>query len=478
MPSKNNSSRQLNMSYSGDNRFEKSLRNPSFFIIPELVPEQTRRSNPAIKELLKFISDDSRLFATAVTDRTATNNSGESQRAAERTVEDASAITAKPVLSVIAGKGTDFDGVAKKINALRAMGLRDFIAVTGNLLHPTNDDDAPEQASTNTDEYTDSVDIVRLAVDSGTDTCPGATVNPFKYIHEDQFFQYVKMIRKINCGARFIVSQAGWDMKKYQELMWFLRSREIVIPMIARIAVLTPSGCADGAWSAPGIRLPLFLAAAVERGTTCPEKFLNAQAELAAFTAVGCKMMGYSGIQLTGIKTPQELENFLDKFDDALAHYPTYRDWATAWKERFGGSSFVPFSSQFSERIPFYLYNSLMNPELRDYDAMLSDASSIPIPSPSLADKVQSKLASPDTPQWIKKTASRWTGHKNPRNEQIAQCLGLDNASCPKHLSQGPCGGSTPDGLCEAGKLPCFFQRVIRLAAWNRQIDFLEDNKK
>ena len=42
----------------------------------------------------------------------------------------------------------------------------------------------------------------------------GAAVSPFKYSEPSQMQQYYKMEKKIACGAKFLVTQVGWDWKK------------------------------------------------------------------------------------------------------------------------------------------------------------------------------------------------------------------------------------------------------------------------
>ena len=87
--------------------------------------------------------------------------------------------------------------------------------------------------------YMDSLDTLAAIKAFLPDVSLGAAVNPFKYTPEDQCLQYAKMFRKCAAGANFIVTQAGWDMKKYQELQWFMQMRELVKPVLARIAFLS-----------------------------------------------------------------------------------------------------------------------------------------------------------------------------------------------------------------------------------------------
>ena len=461
---------QLELNLNGDRRFADKLKNASFFMVMELHPSN-RMENAELDELFKFILDDSRVFATAVTDRWNDTPVEYSIELAER----AKALTGKPVLSLLSGKDRSFEDIGKYLANYRRLGIRDFLAVTGNYLDS-------ERAGVRNDypgKYTDAVDIVRLGLQSG-DSCMGCAVNPFRYIPEELFGQYTKLIRKINNGASFVVAQGGWDMKKYQEVLWFLRSRELFVPMVARLFVLEkPEERLSSNQLFPGVQLPLSLMSQLEQEQELDsETFFTAQAKRAAFMAAGCQLMGYSGIQVAGLHGVRELETFLDLFDGMQTLYPTYKAWAKAWQERYSAMNFVPYAPIFSSQVPFYLYNALLDPRYSQFDTGYAVPSEIKIALPSLADRVQSSLVDPDTPEWIKKTVTHWTGKEKMNPDALTHCLGLENSSCPKRLTQGPCGGAKADGICEASGEPCFFQRITRLAVWSRQLEYLEDSNQ
>ena len=454
----NETDMQFKLSYAGDSRFASMLEDPSFSIVLELPSADEPAS---IKELLKYVGETPSVFAVALLDG--------SDIAPEKRqldfAEEAIAVTAKPVISYVSGRGKSYEDVRSVINSLRTLGLRDFVAVTGDFRKGTA-------------SYMDSLDIISAISETGDDNCIGGVVNPFKYLHEDQFFQYCKLIGKVNAGARFIVAQAGWDMKKYQELIWFLRSREILVPAMARICVIDTSD--EGLLSMgihPGVSVPLHIAAAAQRSASDAARFTAEQAHTAAFVAAGCRLMGFNGIQLSGIHTAGELEAFLDEFNGILEKYPTFEAWATAWNETYNEIAFVPVMPNLGKKPPFYLYGSLMVPEIQAYDAKDAMSSEDAIPSPSFADKLRYYfLARQSTPECLRR-AAKWLARCKYTDAQLDGCLGLNPDSCPKRLLKGPCGNCGPDGICETGEGLCIFQRIARLALKNGLVSKLEGEK-
>jgi len=451
------------MGHTGDERFAQRLRAGDFFLLVEMQPVNSadRTELEKQRQLLRLCATEERVFGMVVTDRIA----GESTPGPLPLAADAAAVTAKPVVCVVSGKGVDRSHLATQINSIRSLGLRDFLAVTGDLsdkhLEMASNADAP--AATFRYDYTDSLDSLRLIRELGADNMAGAVVNPFKYLPEESFWQYAKMVRKCQAGARFIVCQAGWDMAKYQELVWYLRARDMLIPLVARVSVIGQQAEQNGL----DTEHPLFLTATYTRKESERKDAL----ELAARMAVGCSHLGYSGVLFRDIQDADDLRCLLDLFQNIREALPNWTAWVQDWRERFQGVSFVPFVEKYSRNPPFYLYRSLMDPAIRDYSFYTAHPAQPRIARPALVDILSERLSREGTPRWLRTSLGKWL---RGGREEGQLCFGLDNHSCPKHLCFGPCGGSRADGTCEAGNAPCFFQRVWRLAAWHGQLEQLE----
>jgi methylenetetrahydrofolate reductase (NADPH) len=67
---------------------------------------------------------------------------------------------------------------------------------------------------------------------------PGAVVSPFKYTEGSQMQQYYKMEKKIACGAKFFITQVGWDWRKSLELFQYVNENNLQIPIIGNVYFL------------------------------------------------------------------------------------------------------------------------------------------------------------------------------------------------------------------------------------------------
>ncbi|MGA2059721.1 MAG: methylenetetrahydrofolate reductase C-terminal domain-containing protein [Thermoguttaceae bacterium] len=72
-----------------------------------------------------------------------------------------------------------------------------------------------------------------------TDFFIGCAVSPFKRHERELLPQYFKLIRKIACGAQWVIPQLGYDMRKFDEVKLFLDVRGIDIPLIGNVYLLS-----------------------------------------------------------------------------------------------------------------------------------------------------------------------------------------------------------------------------------------------
>ncbi|MBU1719373.1 MAG: methylenetetrahydrofolate reductase, partial [Bacteroidetes bacterium] len=73
-----------------------------------------------------------------------------------------------------------------------------------------------------------------------TDFYLGCAVSPFKTSEAEQVMQYEKLKYKIKAGAKFIVPQLGYNIRKSHELLTYLRENNLNVPVFGNIYKLSP----------------------------------------------------------------------------------------------------------------------------------------------------------------------------------------------------------------------------------------------
>ena len=129
------------------------------------------------------------------------------------------------------------------------LGIKNVLALTGD--HPILGDHPNAKPVFDLD----SVSLLQVAtklmggrdmngneLDGKPDFCLGAVVNPGAEPYELYELQLIKMQKKIECGAKFIQTQAIFDLEKFGEFM--NRAQKFGVPVIGGIIILKSAGMA------------------------------------------------------------------------------------------------------------------------------------------------------------------------------------------------------------------------------------------
>ncbi len=130
-----------------------------------------------------------------------------------------------------------------------------------------------------------------------TDFLLGAVTSPFKWREASSFMQYAKLSKKVHAGARFIISQLGFDSWKHAELIAHARrSLGITVPILGSVYLLTGGrarlmrkGEVPGCFVSPG------LLARVEQEAASEDKGRHARRDRAALQVAILKGLGLPG---------------------------------------------------------------------------------------------------------------------------------------------------------------------------------------
>ena len=147
----------------------------------------------------------------------------------------------------------------------------------------------------------------------------GCVVSPFKMTRAEQEWQYAKLLAKIRAGAVFVISQLGFDMDRYEELIRFMNQHAPGIPVLASLFIPGPAVArvmAEG--GVPGVVLSRQLADRIRNEGR--EERLERAAKMAAVL----RGLGYAGIHLGGTG--------LD-FDDVARVLDRAGELASTWRQ-------------------------------------------------------------------------------------------------------------------------------------------------
>ncbi len=229
----------------GNNYLKSALETGEFFCSAELVLERDH----TVPEAEAFVHDAAReargVKIISLTDLPGGNPSLPPEAFASFVLEQG-----LTPLAHLTGKDGNRSFIEGRLHAFARMGVHNILALTGDAqktaylgkAKPVFDVDSILilwliQALRQGLEYSVGK---RQSRTSPFDFFPGAVVNPYKTREPDQMMQFYKLELKVAVGARFIITQLGFNLRKLVELKQYM-SREGLghVPVIANVYVPT-----------------------------------------------------------------------------------------------------------------------------------------------------------------------------------------------------------------------------------------------
>lgn len=368
-------------------------------------------------------------------------------------------------LIYLSGRETTFERMVELVQLCRAAGIRNLLPVSGDF-----------RPNMTRNVFTEDVRTIKWIKEHYPEAMPGAVVNPYKYRADTQFAQFFKLIKKLKTGAGFVVAQAGWDMRKLQALKWYMEYRNIDFPIIARLMLLTPRSLEQirgGAF--PGITVsPDFEAILHNELAFSAKQFEAAQWRRLELQAAGCKFLGFSGIQIAGVDTPDKIRLTAMRIKAALREFSSFDQWVEEYCAYQAKAEMAPTPNS------FMMFDDLLSKQYFDPSVKFCRYGQLSSLNP------QDKFL-----YFIKNMLFKHCDGQRPSGRRIlkkilAGCSGCGNcrlqdtafictAKCPKKLANGPCGGVKQNGRCEISSATCIHNRIAAVHEWQGNLDKLED---
>ena len=301
----------------------------------------------------------------------------------------------------------------------------------------------------------------------------GAVVNPYKTSEPDQMMQLYKLELKVAAGARFIITQLGFNLRKLLEVKQFLMREGLGgVPLVAQVYVPTATIARmmkDG--EVAGCVIPDALIERLEKEKK-PERL-----ERAALMVAAAKDLGFAGAHVGGFRL-------------AHADYVTIRDRALEigadWRQRVEDLIF-PYPGEFyllppgegGLSDPDATYQTAASPHLSLLQHLTLAVHEHLVAGDSsgarfLSARLGVSAGLPNDDSWRCGFWYRLLGAATLYRRAVLGCLSCgdclqDHLSyagctmrwCYKGLRNGPCGGSRVDGSCEAhADLRCAWENV------------------
>jgi 5,10-methylenetetrahydrofolate reductase len=348
-------------------------------------------------------------------------------------------------------KDHNSDAITASLVAFRAKGIESVLALTGD--KPVRSQGVFEVESVGLLQLIQRMnDAACLKAGPGqwdgvTQFFPGAAVSPFKYTEASQMQQYYKMEKKIAAGARFLITQLGYDWRKSLELMQYLKENNLDIPVLGNVYLLTTMNPAprlmhDG--KLPGCFVSDEFLAALQREN------LEQHIERAAQQVAMYKALGAAGVDVGGLPDFDTFVKILDRADKIGGDWEKCKDnlcWPGAdrfylYDEAGQRTSPGPRRKRLAQRCFNLTHRLILDPEHRGFKVGRGFLRFVGAgKGTGFAYRSFATL----------EKAIKYAGFQC---QDCGDCYLPENfgyctmGGCEKGLSNAPCGDSTVDGRC------------------------------
>jgi 5,10-methylenetetrahydrofolate reductase len=369
----------------------------------------------------------------------------------------------------ISCKDMNRDAIISLLNSHRASGVESILALTGD--KPTEAKGVFELESIGLLNLIGRLnnDAILRAEPQTLNSIPqlfsGAAVSPFKYTEASQMQQYYKMEKKIASGAKFLITQVGWDWKKTVELMKYLTEAKLDVPVIGNVYLLSTITPAPRLMH--DIKLPGCFVSDELFEKVCREN-VDEHIERAAQQIAMYKSIGASGVDIGGVSDYGMFIKMLKRAAEIGDDWQQYKD-NLCWpgKDAFylydeTGCRVKP--SKYKKTFGHYLFNfmhtAILDPKHKGFHCLK---------------KTMKFLGADKGKGFFYKSFNLFEkSAKYPLFdcEECGDCFLPENfglctiGECEKGMDNAPCGDSTADGKC--GNNPdniCIGDKIYKAAA-------------
>jgi methylenetetrahydrofolate reductase (NADPH) len=320
----------------------------------------------------------------------------------------------------------------------------------------------------------------------------GCVVTNHKRHEREVMPQYFKLRKKAQAGARFVINQIGWDVRKDDELLRWIRRDGLGLKALANVYLLSrPAARAFRQGKIPGVVVTDELLELAERHSASADKGRAFFVDLAAKQVAVSRGLGFSGVYLGGHMPAETFREILDR------------------AASFGEDDWRQFAHelQFPAQDEFYFFEpdpqtGLSSDEVNAayLESKRRRRTDLRVPLKyRVSRRLHERVFASEAPLFPAGQAFYRSVEKTPRVvqkaahalEQAAKVPLFDchdcgdcslpeiayvcpESQCAKNQRNGPCGG-TRDGLCEVYDSECIWSDAYeRLKAYGEEESMLD----
>jgi methylenetetrahydrofolate reductase (NADPH) len=478
------------------------LSQPGVFVVAaEVVTARgviTATRSRSLVETARELGADPRVDALSITD----NPGGHSMLSPDALGTDLAGV-GQEVIIHLSCKDSNRNGMESRAWKMASLGFHNILALSG---------DYPQTGQRGLSAPVfdiDSVGLLQILSDMNdgvrdhrnpettlerTNFFLGCVVTNHKRFEREVMPQYFKLRKKTRAGARFVINQIGWNARKDDELIRWVRQEPLQLAALANVYLLSrPAARVFHAGRIPGVAVHEPLLELVDRYAAGADRGRAFFVDLAARHVALAKRIGFNGVYLGGHAPAEVFASILDHAADyesadlaALAEnlqhpfpdefYLFERDPITGLSSDTPSATYLESRRKRRTQLPVPLRYRLSR---RMHEAVFAEDAPLFVLGTKLYEKLDTAPRSVERAAHVVEQAAKvpMFGCRDCGDCSLPEIAYVcPESQCAKNQRNGPCGG-TRDGLCEVYDTECIWaQAYERLKAYGQEEQMLDND--
>ena len=218
-----------------------------------------------------------------------------------------------PTLAHLTCVSSTKETVHAKIEAIKAAGIQNVMALRGDIPADLQDADRSGWA------YTHAIELVRELKESGADFCIGGACYPEVHpesTNQREDIRYLK--EKVEAGCDFLTTQMFFDNNLFYNFLYKAREAGITVPVIPGIMPITNGNQVERAIKLSGSLMPQRFKALVDKFGTTPAAMKQAGIAYATDQIIDLFANGIRNVHVYSMNKPDVAASILRNLSDIL----------------------------------------------------------------------------------------------------------------------------------------------------------------
>jgi len=246
-----------------------------------------------------------------------TDNAGGNPQLAPQALGKPILYAGKEVVLHLTCKDLNRNGLESEAWLLNSEGFHNVLAMTGDYPVTGNEGMAKPVFDLDSVSLICMLNKMNHGFDENHDKtqfCIGAVTTNYKLLEGEVIPLYLKLRKKVECGAEFIINQVGFDSRKMHELRLYMNDQGMSkTPLIGNVFVLNPRAASYFHENkVPGIVVTPALLELCRKHGASPDNGREFFLEFAAKMVAIYRGLGYRGAYLGGVHSPEAVQRIME----------------------------------------------------------------------------------------------------------------------------------------------------------------------